>query len=186
VIDRSRIRPSLAWLGLAALPPIAGIAVAVVVLLALLDDVTGGFKALTGPVSVRLADGEGRGIWADDGQSVSGFCSATGPARAEMKRTSGVTVTSGGTEYHSFLRFRAPKSGKYRVECAASRPLSVGPYITGGRIFAGVAGILGAFFGGLLLGALVVPLILIARERSTRRLELEAQASWTSAPRQQD
>ena len=57
---------------------------------------------------------------------------------------------------------------------ASSRPLALGPYITGGRIFAGVGGILGAFFGGLLLAGLTVCLVLIARERSTRKLELEA------------
>ncbi len=174
MIDRSRIRPSFAWLGLAAVPVLAGIAVAVVVLLSLLDDVTGSFEPLEGPVSVRLEKDEGRGIWALTDESVSGFCSAAGPQRVDMKRTSGVTVTSGGTEYHSFLRFRAPEAGTYRVDCAASRPLSLGPYVTAGRILAGVGGILGAFFGGLLLGALIVCLVLILRERSTRRLELEA------------
>jgi hypothetical protein len=144
------------------------------VLLSLLDDVTGSFEPLDGPVSVRLEKDEGRGIWALTDESVSGFCSAAGPRRVEMKRTSGVTVTSGGTEYHSFLRFRAPEAGTYRVDCAASRPLSLGPYVTAGRILTGVGGILGAFFGGLLLGALIVCLVLILRERSTRRLELEA------------
>jgi hypothetical protein len=173
-IDRSRIRPSLAWLGLAAIPALAGIAVAVVVLLSLLDDVTGGFTRLDSPATVRLDKGEGRGIWALSDESVSGFCSAAGPSRADMKRTSGVTVTSGGTEYHSFLRFRAPEAGTYRVDCAASRPLSLGPYVTAGRILAGVGGVLGAFFGGLLLGGLIVCLVLILRERSTRRLELAA------------
>jgi hypothetical protein len=123
---------------------------------------------------VRLDTDEGRGIWALTDEAVSGFCSATGPERVDMKRTSGVTVTSGGTEYHSFLRFRAPAAGTYRVDCAASRPLALGPYVSGGRIFAGVGGVLGSFFGGLLLGALIVCLVLILRERSTRRLELEA------------
>jgi hypothetical protein len=175
LIDRSRIRPSLAWLGLAAVPVLAGIAVAVVVLLSLLDDVTDGFRELDGPMSVRLEADEGRGIWARSDGPVSGFCSAAGPQRVDMKRTSGVTVTSGGTEYHSFLRFRAPETGTYRVDCAASRPLSLGPYVTTGRIFAGVGGLLGAFFGGLVLGALIVCLVLILRERSTRRLELQAQ-----------
>jgi hypothetical protein len=150
--------------------------VAVVVLLGLLDDVTGSFEPLGGPASVRLEAGEGRGIWALTDESVSGFCSAAGPRRADMKRTSGVTVTSGGTEYHSFLRFRAPETGTYRVDCAASHPLALGPYVTAGRIFAGVGGVLAAFFGGLLLGALIVCLVLILRERSTRRLELDAQA----------
>ena len=70
--------------------------------------------------------------------------------------------------------FRAPEAGTYRVDCAASRPLALGPYVTAGRILAGVGGILGAFFGGLLLGALIVCLVLLLRERSTRRLELEA------------
>jgi hypothetical protein len=37
--------------------------------------------------------------------------------------------------------------------------------------------VLGAFFGGLLLGALIVCLVLILRERSTRRLELEARGT---------
>ncbi len=161
-------------MGLAAAPVLAGIAVAVLVLLSLLDDVTGSFEPLEGPVSVRLEKDEGRGIWARTDESVSGFCSAAGPQRVDMKRTSGVTVTSGGTEYHSFLRFRAPEAGNYRIDCAASRPLSLGPYVTAGRILAGVGGILGAFFGGLLLGALIVCLVLILRERSTRRLELEA------------
>ncbi len=161
-------------MGLAAAPVLAGIAVAVLVLLSLLDDVTGSFEPLEGPVSVRLEEDEGRGIWALTDESVSGFCSAAGPQRVDMKRTSGVTVTSGGTEYHSFLRFRAPEAGNYRIDCAASRPLSLGPYVTAGRILAGVGGILGAFFGGLLLGALIVCLVLILRERSTRRLELEA------------
>jgi hypothetical protein len=177
LIDRSRIRPSLAWLGLAAVPALAGIAVAVVVLVALLDDVTGGFRELDGPMSVRLDTDEGRGIWAHTDESVSGFCSAAGPQRVDMKRTSGATVTTGGTEYHSFLRFRAPEAGTYRVDCAASRPLALGPYVTAGRIFAGVGGVLGAFFGGLLLGALIVCLVLILRERSTRRLELEARGT---------
>jgi hypothetical protein len=158
------------------LPVLAGIAVAVVVLLSLLDDVTGSFERLDGPATVHLDAGEGRGIWALDDQSVSGFCSAVGPERADMKDTNGVTVTIGGTEYHSFLRFRAPASGTYRVDCAASRPLALGPYVTGWRIVAGVGGVLGAFFGGLLLAALIACLVLILRERSTRRLELEAQA----------
>ncbi len=161
-------------MGLAAAPVLAGIAVAVLVLLSLLDDVTGSFEPLEGPVSVRLEEDEGRGIWALTDESVSGFCSAAGPQRVDMQRTSGVTVTSGGTEYHSFLRFRAPEAGNYRIDCAASRPLSLGPYVTAGRILAGVGGILGAFFGGLLLGALIVCLVLILRERSTRRLELAA------------
>jgi hypothetical protein len=173
-IDRSRIRPSFAWIALAVLPVIGGIALAVVLGLALLDDVTGDFHDLKGPRTVRLDDGEGRGIWAENAEDVSGFCSAQGPEQAEMQRTHGVTVTSGGTEYHSFLRFRAPATGTYRVDCAASRPLALGPYITGGRIFAGVAGILGAFFGGLIVAGLIVCLVLLARERSTRKLELEA------------
>jgi hypothetical protein len=160
-------------------PAIAGIAATVVVVLALLDDVTGSFERLDGPATVHLDAGEGRGIWTTsdvDSSAIAGFCSAQGAARAEMKDTNGVTVTSGGTEYHSFLRFRAPKSGAYHVDCAASRPLSLGPYVTAGRIIAGVGGALGAFFGGLLLGALTMCLVLILRERSTRRLELEARA----------
>jgi hypothetical protein len=84
LIDRSRIRPSFAWLGLAAVPVLAGIAVAVVVLLSLLDDVTGSFEPLEGPVSVRLETDEGRGIWALTDESVSGFCSAAGPQRVDM------------------------------------------------------------------------------------------------------
>ena len=173
-IDRSRIRPSLAWLVLSGVVGAAGIAVAVVVLVHLLNDVTGSFEPLNGPTTVRLDSGEGRGVWAHTDQPVSGFCSAGGPAQAEMKRTSGVTVTSGGTEYHSFLRFRAPEAGAYTVSCAASRPLSLGPYISAGRIVAGVAGTLGAFFGGLFLGAAILCLVLLLRERSKRRLELEA------------
>jgi hypothetical protein len=173
-IDRSRIRPSFVWMALGAVPAVAGIAIAVVLFIGLLGDVSGDFDPLNGPLTVRLDDNEGRGIWAQTDESVSGFCSATGPAQAEMKRTNGVTVTSDGTEYHSFLRFRAPEAGVYRVDCAASRPLSLGPYVTAGRIFAGVGGVLGAFFGGLLLAGLIVCLVLILRERSTRRLELEA------------
>jgi len=173
-IDRKRIRPSFAWVALAVVPAIGGIVLAVVLGLALLDDVTGDFHSLGGPRTVQLDEGEGRGIWSENTEDVSGFCSAQGPEQAEMQRTNGVTVTSGGTEYHSFLRFKAPAAGTYKVDCAASRPLALGPYITGGRIFAGVAGILGAFFGGLLLGGLVVCVVLLARERSTRRLELEA------------
>jgi hypothetical protein len=164
-------------MGLGVVPALAGIVVAVVVALALLDDVTGDFTRLDGPATVRLDEGEGRGIWTTsdvDSSAIAGFCSADGPAQAQMKDTNGVTVTSGGTEYHSFLRFRAPQAGTYRVDCAASRPLALGPYVTGGRIVAGVAGALGAFFGGLLLGAAIVCLVLILRERSTRRLELEA------------
>ena len=175
-VDRSRIRPSFAWLALSGVAVVAGIAVAVVLFIGLLGDVTGSFEALDGPRTVRLDKGEGRGIWAETDQGVSGFCSARGPQPAGMQRTSGVTVTSGGTEYHSFLRFRAPASGTYTVDCAASRPLALGPYITAGRIFAGVAGILGAFFGGLVAAALILCLVLILRERSTRRLEVDAQA----------
>ena len=175
-IDRSRIRPSFAWLGLSGLAVAAGIAGAVLILVALIDDVTGSFEPLDGPRTVQLDRGEGRGIWARTAFGVSGFCSADGPARVQMKDTNGVSVTSGGTEYHSFLRFRAPKTGRYTVSCAVSRPVSLGPYISGGRIFAGVAGTLGALFGGLLAGAVILCLVLILRERSTRRLELEGQA----------
>lgn len=175
-IERSRIRPSFAWLALSGLAAMAGIAVAILLGISLIDDVTGSFEELNGPRTVRLDDGEGRGIWADTDRGVSGFCRARGPAQANMQRTHGVTVSSGGTEYHSFLRFRAPQAGTYTVDCATSRPVSLGPYITAGRIFAGVAGILGAFFGGLLAGALILCLVLILRERSKRKLELEANA----------
>jgi hypothetical protein len=173
-IDPKRIRPSLAWLGLAGLPVLAGIAGAVVLLVVTLEDITGDFDALDGPRIVRLDEGEGRGIWAHTDGPVSGSCQATGLGRVEMKDTDGVTVTSGGREYHSFLRFEAPRDGAYRVDCAASQPLSLGPSVTGLRIFTGVAGVLGSFFGGLLLGGGLLGLVLILRERSKRRLELEA------------
>ena len=173
-IDRSRIRPSLGWLALAGVVAILGIAGAGVLLYVMLEDVTGDFDALDGPATVQLDEGEGRGIWAYDDVPVSGSCRATGPATAEMKDTDGVTVTSGGREYHSFLRFEAPRTGRYTVDCATSRPVALGPYVTGLRIFAGVAGVLGAFFGGLLGAGLIVALVLILRERSQRRLEMEA------------
>jgi hypothetical protein len=175
-IDRSRIRPSLAWLGLAALPIVAGIAGATLLVIDAVDDVDKPFSQIDGPTDVRLDEHEGRGIWARTEAEVSGFCSATGPAQADMKPTHGVTVTTGGHEYHSFLRFRAPRAGRYQVDCATSRPLWLGPYLTGGRIVGAIGGVLGSFFGGLLLGGLIVGLVLLARERSTRRLELEAQA----------
>jgi hypothetical protein len=175
-MPQAPVRPSLAWLALAAVPIVAGVTIAVLLFIDTLHDATGPFTRLDGPAVVALDEHEGRGIWARTDEAVSGFCSASGPARAEMKETHGVTVTSGGTEYHSFLRFRAPRAGQYRVDCAASRPLSLGPYLTAGRIVAGVGGILASVFGGLLLGGLVVGLVLILRERSKRRSELEAQA----------
>ena len=177
-VDPPRPRPSLAWLGLAVLPVAAGIAIAVLLFVDALGDATGDFTALDGPAEVRLDKGEGRGIWARTENEVSGFCSATGAAeqRPEMKPTHGVTVTSGGVEYHSFLRFRAPRAGRYTVDCAASQPLSLGPYLTAGRLVAAIGGVLGSFFGGFLLGGLVVAVVLLARERSKRRLDLEAQA----------
>jgi hypothetical protein len=175
-IDRSRIRPSLVCLGLAPVPVVAGIVLAVVIFVNALHDVTGSFRALDGPVTVRLDEDAGRGIWARTDQEVSGFCSAIGPRPAQMKETHNVTVTTGDTDYYSFLNFRAPVSGEYRIDCAASQPLSLGPYVTGGRILAGIGGVLGSFFGGLLLGGLVLGGVLLARERSKRRLELEAQA----------
>jgi hypothetical protein len=158
---------------------VAGIALAVLLLVLLIDDVGGDFVRLDGARTVRLDEGQGRGIWVYDesASDVSGFCSAAaGTERAEMKRTTGVRVTTGGREYHSFLRFQAPADGAYTVSCATSRPVALGPYVTGLRLFAGVAGILGAFFGGLLLAGLIVAGVLILRERSTRRLELEARA----------
>jgi hypothetical protein len=178
MIDRSRIRPSLGWLGLAGAVFVAGIAGAVLLLVVTLKDVTGSFTPLDGPASVRLDEGDGKGLWTYSSEPVSGFCSATGPARVEMKRTDGVTVTSGGREYHSFLRFEAPRTGTYRVSCATSRPVALGPSVTGLRIFAGVAGVLGSFFGGMLLAGLIVALVLILRERSKRRLELEARGGY--------
>lgn len=168
------IRPSLGWLGLAGAVAVAGIAGAVILFVLLLRDVDGPFTALEGPVTVRLDEGEGRGIWRYGSAPVSGSCSATGPARADMERTSGVTVTSGGTEYHSFLRFEAPRAGRYRVDCAASAPLALGPRVTGWRIAAGVGGVLASFFGGLLGAALIVAILLIVRERSKRRAETAA------------
>ncbi|MDX6670372.1 MAG: hypothetical protein QOI91_735 [Solirubrobacteraceae bacterium] len=174
MIDRSRIRPSLWWLGLAGAVVVAGIAGAVLLLVVTLKDVTGSFTPLNGPATVRLHEGDGRGIWTYTSEPVSGFCSATGPARVEMQRTTGVTVTTGGREYHSFLRFEAPRTGAYHVSCATSRPVALGPSVTGLRLFAGVAGVLGSFFGGLFLAALIVALVLILRERSKRRLEMEA------------
>ena len=173
-IDRSRIRPSFAWLALSGVAVVAGIVVAVLIGVGLFGDVTGDFDQLNGPRTVQLDKHEGRGIWVDTDRGVSGFCSARGPEQVDMERTHGVTVTSGGTEYHSFLRFKAPQAGTYTVDCATSRPVSLGPYITAGRIFVGVGGILGSFFGGLLLGALILCLVLILRERSKRKLELEA------------
>lgn len=174
MIDRSRIRPSLGWLGLAGAVAVAGIAGAVLLVVVTLQDVTGSFSPLDGPTTVRLQEGDGRGIWTYSSAPVSGFCSATGPARADMKRTTGITVTTGGREYHSFLRFEAPRAGTYRVSCATSRPVALGPSVTGLRLVAGVAGVLGSFFGGLILAALIVAVVLILRERSKRRLELDA------------
>jgi hypothetical protein len=161
-------------------PAVAGTALAVVLLVATLDHLTGGFERLNGPRSVRLDGGEDRGIWAYDEPAgdVGGYCSASaGVERVEMKPTTDVTATSGGQEYHSFLRFQAPVPETYAVSCATSRPVALGPYVTGLRVFAGVAGILAAFFGGLMLAGCVVATVLILRERSTRRLELEARAS---------
>ncbi len=166
-----RVRPSLGWLGLAGVVAVAGIAGAVILFVVLIRDFDGGFRALDGPAVVRLDEGEGRGIWSYTDAPLSGFCSAAGPARVEMERTSGVTVTSGGREYHSFLRFEAPRTGAYRVSCATSAPVALGPRVTGLRIFAGVAGILASFFGGLLAAGGIVAAVLILRERSKRKME---------------
>ena len=170
--EPARVRPSLGWLGLAVAAAVAGIAGAVVLGVLLVRDVDGPFVALDGPATVRLDEGEGRGIWARTDADVSGYCTAAGPARAEMQRTGGVTVTSGGREYHSFLRFEAPRAGRYRVDCAASQPLALGPHVTGLRLFAGIAGVLASFFGGLMLAGLITALVLLLRERSSRRIEL--------------
>jgi hypothetical protein len=174
VIDRSRIRPSLWWLVLAGPVAVAGIAAAVVVAVFALRDVTGPFVNLTGPTVVHLRAGEGRGIWARTSAELSGYCSATGPVRARMERTSGVTVTIDGRQYRSFLHFKAPRTSDYRIDCATSGPVALGPRVTGRRLVAGVIGGLACFFGGLMLAAAIVAAVLILRERSTRRLELEA------------
>lgn len=174
-VEPSRVRPSLAWLALAALPVVAGIAIAVLLFVDALGDATESFTPLNGPRTVQLEAGEGRGIWARTAAEVSGSCSVL-PRPKELKDTNGVTVTTGGVEYHSFLRFRARDAGRYTVNCAASQPLSLGPYLTAGRLVAAIGGILGSFFGGFLLGGVVVAVVLLGRERSKRRLELEAQA----------
>ncbi|MDX6699568.1 MAG: hypothetical protein QOE65_2965 [Solirubrobacteraceae bacterium] len=165
------LRPSLGWLGLAGALVAAGIAGAVILFVVLIRDVDGPFTPLTAPVSVHLGAGEGRGVWAYRDVPVDGSCRAAGPGRVRMQSTHGVTVTSGGHRYHSFLRFQAPRAGTYRVSCAASQPLALGPRVTGLRIVAGVGGVLASFFGGLFAAALVVALVLILRERDRRRAE---------------
>ncbi|HVE67723.1 MAG TPA: hypothetical protein VNB64_03985 [Solirubrobacteraceae bacterium] len=165
------VRPSLTWLGLAGAVAVAGIAGAVILFVLLLRDVDGPFVALSAPVTVQLDEGEGRGIWVTDDGPVRAECSAQGPRVAELESTSGVTVTSGGREYHSFLRFEAPRAGTYRVACAPGDRLALGPRVTGLRIAAGVLGILASFFGGLLGAGLIVAVVLILRERSKRRAE---------------
>jgi hypothetical protein len=172
VSEPARIRPSLGWLGLAAAVAVAGIAGAAILLVLLVRDVDGPFVTLDGPATVRLDEGEGRGIWALSDVPPDGYCSATGPALVEMKRTSGVTVTSGAREYHSFLRFDVPRAGTYRVSCATSAPVALGPHVTGLRLAAGIVGILASFFGGLLMAAGIVAAVLILRERSKRRREV--------------
>ena len=167
--DTGQVRPSLGWLGLAAAMAVAGIAGAAILLVLLIRDVDGPFVALDGPATVRLDQGEGRGIWSYTDAPLSGFCRATGPARVEMERTSGVTIGSGGREYHSFLRFEAPRAGAYRVDCATSAPVALGPRVTGLRLVAGIGGVLASFFGGLLLAGGIVAAVLILRERSKRR-----------------
>lgn len=167
----ARLRPSLAWLGLAGAVAVAGIAGAGVLLVLLLRDVDGPFVPLSTPVTVQLDAGEGRGIWVTDGAPVRAQCSAQGPRVAELESTSGVTVTSGSRQYHSFLRFEAPRAGTYRVACSPGERLALGPRVTGLRIAAGVLGVLASFFGGLLGAGLIVALVLILRERSKRRAE---------------
>lgn len=167
-----RVRPSLGWLGLAGAVAAAGIAGAAILLVVLLRDVDGPFVALDAPASVRLDEGEGRGIWSYSDAPVSATCSARGPARPEMKRTGGVTVTSGGREYHSFVRFQAPLAGTYRVTCDPGTGLVLGPHVTGLRVAAGVVGVLASLFGGLLLAGAIVAAVLLLRERSKRRQEV--------------
>lgn len=181
MIDRSRIRPSLWWLALAALPAIAGIAVAVILFVVTVRDATGPFVSLDRPVTVRLDQDDGRGIWARTRAEVTGSCRAEGPVAVRMQRTTGVTLQSGAREYHSFLRFEAPRTGTYRVACTADQPLALGPRVTGLDILAGVGGILGALLGALVLSAGIVAAVLLLRDRSKRRLELEARGGLPPA-----
>jgi Protein of unknown function (DUF2510) len=201
-IDESRIRPRAWAFALAAIPALAGIAAALVLVIGAIGAGTRTIDRFTAPLihftapgsaSVRLNAGEEQTIYATGAGSHGAAapnsgdlsCAVRGPdgRSAALSANENVTLRQGAARYRSLYDFTAPTAGTTRIRCRpvpkALGPLelAIGPRFAVAEVLGIVLRVLGALaalFLGFGLGVGVGVLVGVLRDRSKRSLQADA------------
>jgi hypothetical protein len=198
MIEAQQIRPSAWWYAASAIPLVVGVAIGVLLIVNVVNDVASDLHHFTTPgeIGITLDDGDSRDIYVQTEGSVesTGFavpasvlsCQVRGPnGPVPIKLADNTTLTTGGDRYRSRFTFTANGDGRYLVGCRSQTrppvpvPLAVGPHLGVLQIVGSVFGVIAAFLLGFLLAGLVAGLVALLRHRSKVRLQREAAGpSW--------
>jgi hypothetical protein len=204
-IDRRRIRPSLWWLATIPLPLIAGVAIAVVLIVDAVDTIDKPMQKFSAPgaITVKLKSGEGRSIYlrgirfgsvSDQGDLTDRLgvqpsdlaCRAqnvSGERSVNVENTTGFTITLDNDRYEAVKKFTADGAGIYNVSCrfrgdpTRPVPLALGPKVNLFGFVGSIFGVFAALIGGFLIAVTILVIVLVMRYQSKKRLQREALAA---------
>ena len=193
-IESSRLRPRARWYWLSALPLLLGIAAATILGVSAakaFPDEPDNFRAPGGPTE-RLEKGEKYSIFtsydSDSSSSPAPDCevvSLPGGDRVPLDTAGNTTLTFGEDEYETQYHLKAPRTGRYEVNCEprgafGGQSLAFGerPNLARFGILLGTA--IASFVLGLLLAGIVPIVIAVRRHRHKRRLQDEAMAAGSA------
>jgi len=189
-IDPRELKPSRLWFWLSAIPTVIGTILAIVFLVAFIDELDPDIDNFrpNEPAVVQVNEGS-RAIYIQTARNnlpafvPSGTinCTVTSQGtgdRVPLERSTGSTLDVNSDSYAREFSFDAPRDGEYRVLCEGPREanLAIGPDLTFGLfaplLWAGVA-----FVVGLLVSALIAIVTAVRRSNHKSRLRRERAAS---------
>ena len=187
-IDPAVLRPSRLWYWLSPIPAVAGIAIAIVLLVGVIKQFDTDLDHFVAParVSVRMDGGDEKGLYLQtagtagarrtERGALSCAVNDAGGREVDLHDGSGLNLTVGDDEYVEQLRFAAPADGTYVVRCTgpAGAPAAVGPHIAVRRFVGPVIGMIAAFVIGVALSAIIAIVTGVRRSNHKQRLQREA------------
>jgi hypothetical protein len=192
-IDPSLLHPRRLWYWLSPLPAIVGIAIAIVLLVGVIDQFDSGIENFRTPgtATVRLDKDDERGIYLQTAGAVDARPASTTTLACSvrdererpvaLKDASSFTLTSGNDEYTEQYRFVAPADGRYFVSCRepSDVPAAVGPHIALRLFWGPVVGM--GFFSLVGIAASIAIAVITGVRRSNHKQRLQREARQGSS-----
>jgi hypothetical protein len=187
-IDPKLLKPSRLWYWLSPIPAVIGTAIAIVLLVGVINQFDTNLDHFVAPgtVAMTLDKGDEKGIYLQtagtagsrsaSGATLSCNVRAVSGGSVRLRDASGFTLTLNDDEYVEQWRFVAPADGNYVVACREppGAPAAVGPHLAVRRVLGPIVGMIVAFLIGVAATAIIAIVTGVKRSNHKQRLQREA------------